>query len=138
MGLDFQPYLALAVTTGLVVFLVVGMLVVNALLGPRRRNPVKGAAFECGSVQADDPHHRVNVRFYLVAIFFLAFDVEIVMLVPWAVLYRDLLQSPLFGTVALGSALVFVGVLALGLAYVWRKGALDWAFDAPEEGDGKR
>lgn len=134
MGTDFLPYVAVAVTLALCAGLAFAALVLNAVLGPKRPSAVKGAPFECGSEPADDPRKRVAVKYYAVAIFFVVFDVEAVLLFPWAVLYRDLLKSPIFGPLALAEALVFLGVLAVGLWYVWGKGALDWAFDAPRRG----
>jgi NADH-quinone oxidoreductase subunit A len=134
MGTDFLPWLAVAMTLALCGGLAVAILVLNALLGPKRPSPVKASPFECGSVAADNPRKRVAVRYYAVAILFVVFDIEAVFLFPWAVLYRDLLKSPLFGPIALAEVLLFVGILAMGLWYVWGKGALDWAFDAARRG----
>jgi NADH-quinone oxidoreductase subunit A len=136
MATDFLPWLAVAMTLALCGGLALVILVANALLGPKRPSVAKGKPFECGSEPADNPRKRVAVKYYAVAILFVVFDLEAVFLFPWAVLYRDLLKSPLFGPIALAEVLLFVGVLAMGLWYVWGKGALDWAFDAPRrEGD---
>ncbi|HOU53016.1 MAG TPA: NADH-quinone oxidoreductase subunit A [Myxococcota bacterium] len=123
------PYVALLLGILTAVGLAAVILVLNRLLGPRRSSPVKDSPFECGSLPLDTPRKRVSVRFYAVAIFFLVFDLEVVFLLPWAVLYRELLASPIFGPVAFAEIVVFLGVLALGLWFVWGKGALDWAFD---------
>lgn len=125
------PYVALAMTIAFAVFIAMAILVLNRLLGPRGTNAVKGGPFECGSDPIDSPRKRLNVRFYAVAIFFVVFDIEAVFLFPWAVNYRELLASPVFGAIALVEIVVFLGVLAIGLWYVWGKGALDWAFDGP-------
>ncbi len=125
------PYIALGITVAFSVGIAMVILVLNRLLGPHRMNAEKGAPFECGSDPVDSPGKRVNVRFYVVAIFFVVFDIEAVFLFPWAVLYRELLATPAFGMLALAEVVVFLGILAMGLWYVWGKGALDWAFDAP-------
>lgn len=127
MSSDLQPYVAIALTMLLCSGLVFAILVMNAILGPKRHNPVKDTAFECGNLPADTPRKRIPVQFSLVAILFLVFDLETVLIIPWAVVYRDLLRSPLFGPIALIEALIFVFVLAVGLAWVWGRGALDWA-----------
>lgn len=125
------PYIALGMTIAFAVFIAMAILVLNRLLGPKRPDEVKGSPFECGSDPVDSPRRRVNVRFYAVAIFFVVFDIEAVFLFPWAVLYRELLAAPGFGMLALAEIVLFLGILAVGLWYVWGKGALDWAFDAP-------
>ncbi len=134
MGTDFLPYVAIVLTMGLSAGLVLAILVLNALLGPKRRNPVKERPFECGNPPADSPRKRFNVKYYVVAIAFVAFDIEAVFLFPWAVMYRDLLKDPAFAGLALAEAVLFIGVLALGLWAIWRKGALEWAFDRTSTG----
>jgi NADH-quinone oxidoreductase subunit A len=101
-----------------------GMLVLNALLGPKRGNPSKQQPFECGNTAAGPARNRFHVKYYLVALVFLVFDVEAVFLLPWAVEYRRLLDSPLLGGFVLLEALLFVAVLAVGLLYVWKRDAL--------------
>ncbi len=134
MDPQFLPYVAAGLTLAVLVAIALFILVVNAWLGPKVRGPVKEMPFEAGSVPVDTPRKRLNVRYYAVAIFFVVFDIEAVFLSPWAVLYRDLLKAPMFGVTALAEILVFLGVLAIGLWYVWGKGALDWAFDTPRRG----
>lgn len=92
----------------------------GALFAPKRPNPVKEEAFECGNPSSGTAWGRFSVKFYLTAILFIVFDVEVVFLYPWAVLYRRL---GMFGFVEMT---LFVFVLALGFAYIWRKGALEW------------
>jgi len=84
-------------------------------------NPVKDAAYECGMPPISDAHQRFSVKFYLVAILFVLFDIEVVFLYPWAVYFREM---PLF---LFAEMLLFIGILFLGWWYVIRKGAVDWA-----------
>ncbi len=101
--------------------IVVGVMVnLNRLIGPRRPSAVKGEPFECGNPSTGSAWGRFSVRFYLTAILFLVFDVEIVFLYPWAVELRGL---GMFGFV---EVLVFIMILGVGLVYAWRRGALDW------------
>ncbi len=89
------------------------------VLGPRAPNAVKDEPFECGNLTSKFDQ-RVSVKFYIVALLFILFDMETVYLYPWAVVYREL------GWVGFYSMLSFVTVLIFGLIYVWKKGALDW------------
>jgi NADH-quinone oxidoreductase subunit A len=93
---------------------------VSRLLGPRKPSIVKSEPFECGNPATGPAWGRFSVKFYLTAILFIVFDVEVVFLYPWAILYRRL---GVFGFVEMT---IFVAILTLGLAYVWRKGALEW------------
>lgn len=129
MGTDFSPYVAIVLTMVLSAGLVGAILVLNALLGPKRPGVVKNRPFECGNPPADSPRKRFHVKYYVVAIAFVVFDIEAVFLFPWAVVYRDLLKDPVFAGLVLVEAVLFIGILALGLWAIWRKGALDWAFD---------
>ncbi len=100
---------------------VVGVMVtINTILGPKRPSPVKGEAFECGNPASGSAWQRFSVRFYLTALLFLVFDVEVIFLYPWAVELRRL------GTFGLVEALVFIAILFVGLIYAWQRGALDW------------
>jgi NADH-quinone oxidoreductase subunit A len=96
------------------------LLGLSALLHPSRARGSKGAAYECGIIPVTDARSRFDVKFYLVAMLFILFDIEIVFLFPWAALYRRL------GVAGFVEMLVFLGILLVGLAYVWRKGALEW------------
>jgi NADH-quinone oxidoreductase subunit A len=118
--------------------LAVGMLVAGSLIGPRRQSAVKQMPYESGMDPIHDAHRKFDVRFNLVAIAFLVFDVELLFLYPWAVASRDragidaavaaagaagvgLSRSLIFGEV-----LVFIGLLAAGLVYAWRRGVFEW------------
>jgi NADH-quinone oxidoreductase subunit A len=111
---------------GLGFIFLLGMIVAGAMLalshfiGPKNPTKVKQAPFECGNESVGTTRQRFSVRFYLVALLFIVFDIEVVFLYPWAVLYKDL---GMFGLVEM---VVFMAILAVGLAYVWRKGALEW------------
>ena len=101
-------------------------LLANILLGRAgRRNISKDTAYECGIVPEPGPQPRFSVKFYLVAMLFIIFDIEIVFMYPWAVVFRDFVKE--FGTVILWSMLSFVGILMFGYVYAIKKGALDWS-----------
>lgn len=100
--------------------LVVGAYVVAKLICPRSYNPVKGQPFECGIPTRGTSWLPTHVGYYLFAILFLVFDIETVFLYPWAVVVKQ------FGAMALCSIGFFMLVLVFGLAYAWRKGALEW------------
>ena len=99
------------------------VLLVSALLGPKIPNRRKDEPFECGMPPVGDARHRFSVRFYLVAILFLLFDVEAIFFFPWAVVFKEYLSVNSFILVEMG---IFVGILLVGYYYVLRKGALDW------------
>ena len=96
------------------------MLFMNRLLGPRKRHPVKDLPFECGSPYLQKGIPPVPVPFALAALLFLLFDVEVVFFFPWALVFKEM------RSLALAALLDYAGVLALGFAYAWRKGALKW------------
>lgn len=93
---------------------------IGHLLGPKRPDPEKNSPYECGFAPFDDARMPFDVRFYLVAILFIIFDLETAFLVPWAVVFRKL---GWFGLAAMG---VFLGILVVGFIYEWKKGALEW------------
>ena len=96
------------------------MLAANALFGPKRPNPVKAKPFECGVEPITLPAGRLPVHFYIAAMLFVVFDVELVFLFPWAVLAREL---GWFGLVEMG---FFLLIVVAGFVYAWRRGALEW------------
>ena len=107
--------------TLIVAGLIVGiMCTLNMLIGPKRPTAIKGEAFECGNPASGSAWGRFSVRFYLTAILFLLFDVEVIFLYPWAVELRHL------GMFGLVEALIFIAILGVGLLYAWQRGALDW------------
>jgi len=98
----------------------IALLVLGGLLGPRRPESEKLSPYECGFEAFEDAHMQFDVRYYLIAILFIAFDLEIAFVFPWAVIFRSL------GFVGLVEMGIFLGLLVLGFIYVWKKGALEW------------
>jgi NADH-quinone oxidoreductase subunit A len=92
----------------------------SGLLGPRKPTPEKSAPYECGMPPVGDARERQSVKFYLVAMIFLLFDIEVAFLYPWAMALRDL------GWAGFMQVVLFIALLLGGYVYVWRKGALDW------------
>lgn len=115
-----QDYFPIIVFLMISIGLSVAMVLFSVLVSPSRPDSEKLSAYECGFDAFDDARHKFDVRFYLVAILFIIFDLEIAFLFPWAV---SLGTVGLFG---FWSMVVFLGVLTVGLAYEWKKGALDW------------
>ena len=114
---------------GAIVFVVVAMTVAR-LIRPNRPNPEKLSSYECGEEPVGSAWGQFNVRFYIVALIFILFDVELVFLFPWATVFgnRELIEATdgKWGWFALAEMFLFVGILVLGLAYAWVKGYLDW------------
>jgi NADH-quinone oxidoreductase subunit A len=112
--------------TAILIFFALGAIIVFAalfvarLIAPHKPNPVKNSTYECGEEPVGSPWIRFNTRFYVIALIFLVFDVEVLFLFPWAV---NLKSMGLFGWIDMA---IFIAVLAVGLAYVWGKGDLDW------------
>ncbi len=90
------------------------------MLAPRRPDPAKNSPYECGFEAFEDARLKFDVRYYLVAILFIIFDLEIAFLFPWAIVLEDI---GVFGVVAMG---IFLGILVIGFIYEWKKGALEW------------
>ena len=95
-------------------------LFLSAIFGKRKMTPQKMIPYECGMDPIGEARKRFSVRFYIVAMLFIVFDIEAVFLFPWAVIFRDL---KIFGLVEMG---VFIAILLVGFVYVWKKGALEW------------
>jgi len=122
-----QTYFPIGIVL-LVAALLAGTMVGLAnLLGPRRPSIVKGTPFECGSLPAGSAHDRFGVKFYVVALLFIVFDIEAIFLYPWAVLLLPSDGYPGLGWPGFVSMGIFVLTLVAGLVYVWKKGVLDWA-----------
>jgi NADH-quinone oxidoreductase subunit A len=118
---EFLPVLVQAV---LAASLAVVILVVSHLFGQRSaRNKIKDSAYECGIPSEGLTHTRFSVKFYVTAMLFILFDIEVVFLIPWVFVYRDFLAA---GIPILTPVLFFIGVLVLGLFYEMKKGALEW------------
>ena len=115
--INYLPIILLIALAGL---FALGSLLLSSSLGPRNPTPEKLAPYECGITPTGSARDRIPVHFYLVAMLFIVFDIEIVFLYPWAVVMKRL---GLFGLVEMG---VFVVILLAGLVYVWKKGGLEW------------
>src|SRR3981081_325584 len=101
-------------------------IVLSSVLGPRKPTPEKLAPYECGMPPVGDARERQSVKFYLVAVIFLLFDIEVAFLYPWAMALRDL------GWNGMIQVVLFMALLLFGYIYVWRKGALDWGSEIAE------
>ncbi len=113
-------YLPIGVLLAVAVILAVLVILIGHAFGPRRPTPRKLEAYESGMRAIGPAVRRMPVRFYLIAVLFILFDIEVVFFLPWAVTFRQL------GVYAFGQMLVFVGILLVGYVWVWKKGALEW------------
>jgi NADH-quinone oxidoreductase subunit A len=119
-------YLPIIIVFLIVCLMVAGMIVVSRAAGRNRPNREKLEPYECGVEPVGTARERQSVKFYLVAMVFLLFDIEAVFLVPWAVVFPRVLRDAALKYVFYGEMMLFMVVLFLGLLYVWRKGVLDW------------
>ena len=110
-------------------------LIVAKILRPRNPNYAKMTTYECGELPVGSSWVRFNVRFYLVALFFLIFDVEVIFLYPWAVVFKHLFPVPGLGALVFWEMVIFLGILTTGLAYIWVKGDLNWVKKLVERTD---
>jgi NADH-quinone oxidoreductase subunit A len=115
-----ESYLPILIFMGLATVLALVMAGIPLLVAPRRPDSEKLSAYECGFEAFDDSRGRFDVRFYLVAILFIIFDLEVAFLFPWAVSLRDI------GLFGFWSMMIFLTILTVGFIYEWRKGALEW------------
>ena len=113
-------WLGVLIMTALGVGFAGAMILLSSVLGPRNPTPEKLAPYECGMPAVGDARERQSVKFYLVAMVFLLFDIEVAFLYPWAVALRDL------GWAGLLQIVTFFLILLVGYVYIWRKGVLDW------------
>jgi NADH-quinone oxidoreductase subunit A len=116
----YNEYLGLLVMAVFAVGITGAMYTLNAMMGPRRKSKSKSQPFECGVQSFHSPGGSYSVKFYIFGMFFILFDVEIVLLFPWAVLLKEL------GWMGLIEMFVFLAVVILGFVYAWKKGALEW------------
>ncbi len=113
-------YLPIVILAGLATAFAVASLAVSALVRPKRPTPAKVAPYECGIVPEVHPEERFPVKFYVVAMMFIIFDIEVIFLFPWAVSFREL---GLFGLVEM---LIFIALVFGAYVYVWQRGGLEW------------
>ena len=118
---DFlKDYLSIIIFLFMALGLSVGFIVLNFLFSPKNPDPEKLSAYECGFEAFDDSRMEFDVRFYLVAILFIIFDLEIAFLFPWAISLGNI------GSLGFWSMMIFLLILTIGFIYEWKKGALDW------------
>ncbi|AWZ00400.1 MAG: NADH-quinone oxidoreductase subunit A [Rhodobiaceae bacterium] len=115
-----SEYLPIVIFLGLSAVISIALLIVPFVIAPSNPDPEKLSAYECGFDAFDDSRMRFDVKFYLVAILFIIFDLEVAFLFPWAVSLGDV------GLFGFWSMMVFLGVLTIGFIYEWKKGALEW------------
>ncbi len=115
-----SDYLPILIFLGLAIGLGLVLILAAAIVAVRNPDPEKVSAYECGFNAFDDARMKFDVRFYLVSILFIIFDLEVAFLFPWAVAFQDV------GLVGFWSMMVFLAVLTVGFAYEWKKGALEW------------
>ena len=116
-----QTYFPVLVQIAIAVAVAAGLIAASTLLGKRARSPQKDTPYECGIAPTGSARERFSVKFYLVGMIFILFDIEAVFLYPWAVVYRELKMFAFF------EMLLFVALILVGYFYVWKKGALDWS-----------
>lgn len=126
MDPNYAPYVPVLACTILVAGLAAAILILNRLLGPRRPTREKGIPYESGDEPVSHPRSRLSVKFYMTAILFLVFDLEVVFIYPWAARYSDWLKDDAFAGVAFGGMMMFIAVLTLGLVYEYKRGAMKW------------
>jgi NADH-quinone oxidoreductase subunit A len=124
---QFNQYLAVLMLLVLAVAAPGGMILFSMLLGKRGgRNRAKDTAYECGMIPVGEGSTRMSVKFYLVAMLFILFDIEVVFLYPWAVVYKDMLRDEATRNLIFGSMVSFLAILFVGYLYALKKGAFDW------------
>jgi NADH-quinone oxidoreductase subunit A len=124
----FLRYLPLLIHVCVALAIAVGMVGLSTLLGKHKYSKAKMSPYECGMTPVGDARQRFSVKFYLVAMLFILFDVEAIFLYPWAIILREL---KMFG---FWEMLVYIGIVTAGLVYIWKKGVLDW--NKPIRGEG--
>ena len=120
--IQYVPVLMLAAVA---ILFSAGALISSALAGKRgKRYAIKDTAYECGMLPIGEGHNRMSVKFYLVAMLFILFEIEVVFLYPWAVVYREMLTTN--ANLIFGAMVSFLGILFVGYIYALKKGAFDW------------
>ncbi len=114
---DYATVLVFIILGGVTVALMLG---ISRLIQPRNPTPVKLSTYECGEIPVGSSWVQFNIRFYVVALIFIIFDVEVALLYPWGVVFKKL------GLLAFVEAFIFIVILLAGLAYLWKEGDLDW------------
>lgn len=120
MGSLLTEYLPILMFLGVAVGLAAIVLLASFIIGPKRPDPEKLSPYECGFDAFDDARRKFDVRFYLVSLLFIIFDLEVAFLFPWAITLGEI------GVAGFFSMCIFLGVLTVGFIYEWKKGALEW------------
>ena len=120
MAVLLREYLPILIFLGIAVGIAVAAVVASLLVGRQNPDSEKVSAYECGFEPFDDARSKFDVRFYLVALLFIIFDLEVAFLFPWAVAFGEI------GLFGFWSMMIFLGVLTIGFVYEWKKGALEW------------
>jgi NADH-quinone oxidoreductase subunit A len=113
-------YLPILLFLGISTILAIALLAIGSLLGPKSPGADKGSPYECGFEAFEDARMKFDVRYYLMAILFIVFDLEIAFLFPWAVVFTEI------GVIAMIEMALFLALLVVGFVYIWKKGALEW------------
>jgi NADH-quinone oxidoreductase subunit A len=122
-----ETYFPVLIQIVIAVLVAAALVAISYLLGKRVRNRVKDSPYECGIAPTGSARERFSVKYYLVAIVFILFDIEAVFLYPWAVVYREL---KMFAFVEM---FLFIVLILSGFVYIWKKGALDWSIETPAD-----
>ena len=120
LSIFLKDYVSIIIFLFIAISLSVGFIVLNFLFSPKNPDPEKLSAYECGFEAFGDSRMEFDVRFYLVAILFIIFDLEIAFLFPWAISLGNI------GSLGFWSMMIFLSILTVGFVYEWKKGALDW------------
>ncbi len=115
-----SPYLLIGLLSLAAVGLGVAPLVLSKFVAPKKPGQTKQDAYECGLPSSGEPWIQFRVQYYVYALLFVIFDVEVMFIYPWALVWKS------FGALAIVELAIFIGILAVGLAYAWRKGVLEW------------
>jgi NADH-quinone oxidoreductase subunit A len=124
MNAFLLPYLPIAIFLGIAAVIGAGFMLAAAVVAPKAPDPEKLSSYECGFNAFDDARMKFDIRFYLVAILFIIFDIEVAFMFPWAVALMKLPHAT--SEFAWWSMMGFLGVLTVGFVYEWKKGALEW------------
>ena len=123
-----QAYVPLVLQLLIVAVIAGALILISTLIGWRRPNKAKQQPYECGISPIGDAREPFSVKFYLVAMVFILFDVEAIFLYPWAYIYRDMFKiSHSFGVYGFVEMLIYIAILLVGYIYLWKKGAFDWS-----------
>ncbi|CDM64429.1 NADH dehydrogenase subunit A [Pyrinomonas methylaliphatogenes] len=133
---DLKAYLPILLMFIVAAGFAVSQVLISQLIGPKRRTPTKLMPYECGKDPVGSARERFSVKFYLVAMIFVLFDIELIFLVPWAVVFKRL-AGPEFGlgTLMYVEMMLFIALLFVGFVYIWKKGILDWSQAARQEAE---